>query len=265
MRFSKILTLTLILLTFGCGDDEGDGVITVTTADFTITVDENQVLGASLGVVSGSTNQGSVTFSLISQTPGGPFAIDGSTGELTVANATLFDFETNPTLTAVVQVANGGVSENSMVTVNLNDVNEGPPPPPPPPPIIWSGAPITFSKASNADHTLEANQDRITDDIWITRANNMGIFNIKAETAYTKTVSPAGTEWAFGTTANIASLNFQVWAAAVNFNPRNGMVGQDMVVRLISENIFIDIRFLNWVDGMSGGGGGGFSYTRSTE
>jgi len=262
MRFSIILTLTLILLAFGCGDDEGDGVITVTTADFTTTVNENQVLGASLGFVTGSTNQGSVTFSLTSQTPGEPFAIDGSTGELTVANATLFDFETNPTLTAVVQVANGGVSENSMVTVNLNDVNEGPPPPPPPPPIIWSGAPIAFSKASNADHTLEANQDRITDNIWITRASTMGLFNIKTETAHNKAISPAGTQWAFGTTASFSSLNFQPWAAAVNNSPPTS-VGKDMVVHLISENIAIDIRFTSW--GMMVAGGGSFSYTRSTE
>ncbi len=40
----------------------------------------------------------------------------------------------------------------------------------------------TFTKSNNADWTLEANQDRITDNVWITRANNSGIFNIATET-----------------------------------------------------------------------------------
>src|SRR5690606_35038748 len=38
----------------------------------------------------------------------------------------LFDYEENQTITAVVKVANGGVSANSNVTVHLNDVVEEP-------------------------------------------------------------------------------------------------------------------------------------------
>ena len=51
-----------------------------------------------------------------------------------------------------------------------------------------------------ADWTMEANQDRITDNVWLTRANTRGIFNIKTESNYTDNMSPADTEWAFGTT-----------------------------------------------------------------
>lgn len=55
-----------------------------------------------------------------------------------------------------------------------------------------------FIKADSADWNLPGNQDRISDAVWITRANQRGIFNIASETSYSSTTSPADTEWAFG-------------------------------------------------------------------
>jgi len=126
---------------------------------------------------------------------------------------------------------------------------------------IWTGTTTTFTKVNNADWTLEANQDRITNNVWITRANNGGIFNIVTEADYTGSSSPADTEWAIGTTANIGSLTFQNWEDTSGSNPPS-LVNQDMVVHLITEDIYIDIKFLSW---SSGGSGGGFSYERSTD
>ena len=39
---------------------------------------------------------------------------------------------------------------------------------------IWEGSTITFSKADGADPNDEANQDRITNTVWLTRGNNGG-------------------------------------------------------------------------------------------
>ncbi|MEO1032171.1 MAG: T9SS type A sorting domain-containing protein [Bacteroidota bacterium] len=125
----------------------------------------------------------------------------------------------------------------------------------------WTGPMTTFTKTNNADWTLEANQDRITDNVWITRANNQGIFNIVTESSYADFSSPADTEWAIGTTANIGSLMFQNWEDTSGSNPPS-LVNQDMVVHLITDDIYIDIKFLSW---QSGGAGGGFSYERSTD
>jgi hypothetical protein len=128
---------------------------------------------------------------------------------------------------------------------------------------IWTGPKTTFTKADGADWNLQANQDRLTNNVWITRANNSGLFNIVSETSHTKNVSPADTEWAYGTTADIASLNFQPWGATNGSNPPS-MVGQDMVLHLISDDIYIDLKFLSWSSG-GAGGQGGFSYERSTD
>ena len=37
---------------------------------------------------------------------------------------------------------------------------------------------VYFTKENNADWTLEENQDRISETVWLTRANNQGLFNI---------------------------------------------------------------------------------------
>lgn len=43
----------------------------------------------------------------------------------------------------------------------------------------WIGADLTFTKTANADWTLEANQDRLTNNVWFTRQNNKQLYNYK--------------------------------------------------------------------------------------
>lgn len=125
---------------------------------------------------------------------------------------------------------------------------------------IWTGQKITFAKANNANWTLRANQDSITNNVILTRAGTKGIFNIAKETVYTTNVSPTDTKWAFGTTADIETLNFNSWEITVEGNPP-GMVNRDMVLYLITDSIYMDIKFTAW---SVGNAGGGFSYERST-
>ena len=56
---------------------------------------------------------------------------------------------------------------------------------------IWDGSEITFTKGNNVNINLPQNQDRITDDVWITRGNTGGaIFNIFSETSYIYGLKP---------------------------------------------------------------------------
>ncbi len=123
---------------------------------------------------------------------------------------------------------------------------------------VWTGPEITFTKPNGANWMLPENQDRITDNVWITRQNFFGIYNIAVEPGYSP-LSPADTEWAYGDAEDYEDLAFASWVNwAGNFPP--GTVGQDAVVHLISEDIYIDIRFTSW----SCCGFGGFSYDRAT-
>ena len=125
--------------------------------------------------------------------------------------------------------------------------------------VIYDGADITFTKEDDTDETLESNQDRINDDVWITRGTDGGeIFNIRTESVSSKGNSPAGTEWSLGTTANISGLTFGSFRDAVN--PQD-VVGKSLVLHLIEEDAYLDIEFSSWTQGKAGG----FSYTRSTK
>ncbi len=91
--------------------------------DYTTTIDENPTNGQSLGTVQAS-SEGVVNFGITSQTPEGALNIDTSTGELTVADATLFDYETNPTITATISVTSSGNMQSLTATINLNNISE---------------------------------------------------------------------------------------------------------------------------------------------
>src|SRR5438093_12203241 len=86
---------------------------------------------------------------------------------------------------------------------------------------IWDGPVITFSE-STTDPTLATNQDRMTDNVWITRGPIQGIFNAKTETSFTHFFSPADAAWANGNLTNYASLSYtdwNTWAKGVNAGP----------------------------------------------
>lgn len=104
---------------------------------------------------------------------------------------------------------------------------------------IWTGSNTTFIKEKNGDWTLEANQDRITSNVWLTGGDNGGIFNFTAEPKGASTISPKDTEWAYGTTANYASLTYQNLKALKGGNFGSIIDGQDLVLHLITDNIYI--------------------------
>ena len=156
-----------------------------------------------------------------------------------------------------VSLLPGASSSHTMILDNLDGENT----------LYWmieledggQSQTVTFTKADWADWTLPENQDRISDNVWITRANNQGIFNAAQESDYNYGVSPRDTEWAFGYSEDLEPEDYEDWRDAVNANPPS-MVGQPLSVHLISEDIYLDLEFHSW---SSGGSGGGFSYTRS--
>jgi glucose/arabinose dehydrogenase len=126
---------------------------------------------------------------------------------------------------------------------------------------VWNGPATTFVNVAGSDPTQAVNQDRLTPNVWITRGTSHGIYNAKTETGFTHFLSPADTEWADGTTANYSSLSYtdwNTWAKVTHPGPPS-TVGVNAVVHLISDDIYIDVKFISF-----GGFGGGFSYTRST-
>ncbi len=98
--------------------------ITVSALPLSVTVNENLSVGALVGTLSATTNRGNLIYSLASQSVAGAMSINSTSGILTVANATAFDFEVNPTITAVASVANGTETATANITVTLNNVTD---------------------------------------------------------------------------------------------------------------------------------------------
>lgn len=113
-----LLTATMV----SCSKDEIATLIT--TENLTKSIDENAAEGTVLGTVSGLSNTGTVTFSIANQSPNGALAIDATTGELTIADAAAFDYESNPVISATIDVADGAIIGSAIVTINLNDIDD---------------------------------------------------------------------------------------------------------------------------------------------
>ena len=126
---------------------------------------------------------------------------------------------------------------------------------------IWNGPTITFTQA--APYPNPGDRDQLTPNVSLTRAAPVGggtggIFNGVTETRFTKLVSPADTEWAVGSLADYATLTYTDWTTVAGGHPVHHLVGQQLVVHLITDDIYLSLQFTSLPSGP------GLSYIRST-
>lgn len=124
MKLTHIPIILLSLIIISCNEDSltnNQTNITVSTSDFTATIDENPSINQIIGIIEGTTNEGNVEFSIIEQSPNNSLEVN-QLGILSVSDNSLFDYETNPIITAVVKVANGSVFSYSNVSITLNNI-----------------------------------------------------------------------------------------------------------------------------------------------
>jgi hypothetical protein len=100
-----------------------------TVADQGFTVAENSANGTVVGkVIATDPDIGdTLSYAITGGDPGGAFAIDAATGDITVADATQLDFESAPVFNLTVTVTDGSaLSDTATVTIDLTDLNEAP-------------------------------------------------------------------------------------------------------------------------------------------
>ena len=137
-------------------------------------------------------------------------------------------------------------------------------------PTIWSCPEITFTKEDNTDFNDPANQDFFTNNVIITRSADGGqIFNFANNDAPLNANNvPSGVEWAIGRTSDLPNLTFGGFREIIG-RPRVNIVGLELVMHLIEDDIFLNITFTSWSrgggnNGNNEGAAGGFSYRRAT-
>ncbi len=117
---------------------------------------------------------------------------------------------------------------------------------------------ITFTKPDSADWILPENQDRITENVWITRKHTQSIFNIKVEDGYSQG-SPTGTQWARSSTNQAEQENYTSFIPMTGHNPQS-ILNDTVSLYIVEDSLFYDVVFHSWTGADQGGG---FSYTRT--
>jgi VCBS repeat-containing protein len=97
----------------------------------TFAVNENVINGTNVGqvVATDVNSRQTKTYSIIAGNASGTFAINSTTGVITVANNSLLNYEVTPTAALTVKVQDNAtvpLSSQATITINLNDVNEAP-------------------------------------------------------------------------------------------------------------------------------------------
>ncbi len=89
-------------------------------------VDENAANGTVVGTATATDPNGGDTFTFsLTDDAGGRFAIDTNTGEITVANGSLLDYETSTSHNVTIEVTDsGGNTYTEVFAIDLNDLNE---------------------------------------------------------------------------------------------------------------------------------------------
>jgi hypothetical protein len=165
--------------------------------DQSFSVNENSGNGTVVGtVVATDSDAGqTLTYSIQSGNTGGAFAINSSTGQITVANSAALNFEATPWFSLGVMVQDNGTpvgSDSATITINLNDMNEAP-----------DLGPATFSLAENTPNGVVVGSATATDvdagqtlTYSIQSGNTGGAFAINSSTGQI-------------TVANSATLNYE--------------------------------------------------------
>jgi Ca2+-binding RTX toxin-like protein len=90
-------------------------------------VAENSAVGTAVAQVNASDADGdTLTYSIIGGNTNNAFAVNSSTGAITVNTPSALNFETIPVFNLQVQVSDGSLTSSSILQVRLTDVNEVP-------------------------------------------------------------------------------------------------------------------------------------------
>lgn len=117
-----ILILFSLFFNTSCSEDDS-GSFEATASDVTVTIDEHSSNGTVIGTV--ATNlTGNLVYSFTSQSVANALGINSTTGQISIADTSKFDFETNPMIEAIVNVTNSSDTATSIVTITLNNIDD---------------------------------------------------------------------------------------------------------------------------------------------
>lgn len=158
---------------------EGSAVLAALGNTNPLTLAENPALNQSVGFVHARDPDlgDTLAYSITGGTGSAHFAVNATTGEITVTNPSAINYESATSFTLDVQALDaGGLTATTTVIINITDVNEAP--------VLSPAGPFTVSEAAAVNTvvgTMSATDvDGNTITYSITGGNALGIFSINA-------------------------------------------------------------------------------------
>ncbi|WP_158265350.1 cadherin domain-containing protein [Blastopirellula marina] len=149
-------------------------------ANYDFSLDENTAAGSTVVQTVSATDPDDETVTYAIDDPSGTFAINATTGEITIADGAALNHETNPTITFTVTAIDEASNETHLlVTVTVNDLNEAP---------SITNATLEFGVSEDASNGAAVGTVTATDpdagdttlNYQITGGTGQGIFTIDA-------------------------------------------------------------------------------------
>ncbi len=126
-NFRRIILLAMTIIGIVACKDDDAGPVTIAFDDLTqFSIDENSSGGIDIGNIITTVENSDITpvFAIVSQTPAGAISISGSS--ITIADPTVFDYETNTEITGEISATINDIVEVAPFKIAINDVDDSP-------------------------------------------------------------------------------------------------------------------------------------------
>lgn len=123
-QYKVYLFWFFVLFLASCGDEspEPTNSITANSQSFVVLNNPNPNIIIGTVIATSSSNQ-PLTYSIESETVTGALSIGTNNGRLSVANASAFNYDLNPAMSAVIRVSSGSISKDVNVFINMDQLD----------------------------------------------------------------------------------------------------------------------------------------------
>jgi uncharacterized repeat protein (TIGR01451 family) len=177
-------------------------------ADATRSIAEDAANGDNVGtpVTGTDANNDVLSYAITAGNDDGVFAMDSSTGQITIMDNTNLDYETKPNYLLTVQVSDGTLFDTAVVTVDVTNVNDAPINSVPGAQNAGKGEELIFS-SSNGNQVSISDADAGGNPVKVTLKVTHGLLTLNGTTGLTFSVGDGAADPMMVFVGTIAHIN----------------------------------------------------------
>ncbi len=122
--FYSLIALFILVGCSSSNSEDQEVKTVIESRDVVLQIEEHPLKDTVIGNVKATTNNGTLIYTLLTVNPQGAIRIDSNNGDILVVEASLFEYDENPTITANVRLTNGEIDKDVEITIDLIEVAE---------------------------------------------------------------------------------------------------------------------------------------------